>query len=121
MEEGFAVAKLVEKHALSTVVRRKCASACAVVFIAGRDRVLVPGAKLGFHRALSPAWDDALYTDAAYNDGAVDYLKSKGITESFARKAFSVPNSDIWYPSADELLAAGVIGGRPSQANDPRL
>jgi hypothetical protein len=33
--------------------------------------------------------------------------------ESFARKVYSVRSDDMWYPSVDELLAAGVISNKP--------
>jgi hypothetical protein len=113
MEEGFAIAKLVESHSLTTVVKRTCASACTIAFVSGRERVLAAGAKLGFHRARSSAWDDALYDDDKYNDRVIDYFESKGITASFAQKAYSVPNADTWYPSVDELLSARVISAKP--------
>ncbi len=107
--QGLALAALVEKRSLSTFVGHQCSSACTLVFVAGKERVLRAGAKLGFHRARSPVWDDALTDDDKYNSHLITYLESKGVAASFARKAFQVPNNDIWYPSVEELLAAGVI------------
>ncbi len=75
--------------------------------------MLTADAKLGFHRARSHVWDDITYEDGKYNDQFVAFLRSKGIDENFARKAYAVPNSDIWYPSMDELLAARVITAKP--------
>jgi hypothetical protein len=108
MSEGLAAAALVTKYSLSTSVRHRCASACALVFISGRERVLAPGAKLGFHRARGFFWDDA-FDDHRSNVRLIDFVRSKGVKEDFARKAFAIPNADIWYPSVDELLASGVV------------
>jgi hypothetical protein len=113
--EGLALASLVKKYELSTFVRHKCSSACTLVFIAGRERSLAVDAKLGFHRARSFVWDDIIYEDGAENHQLLNFVRSKGIDENFARKAYAVPNADIWYPSMDELLAAGVITSKPLQ------
>jgi hypothetical protein len=111
--QGLALAALVEKHSLSTFVRHQCLSACTLVFVAGQERVLTADAKLGFHRARSYTWDAILYEDGGFNDQYRTFLISKGVMESFARKVCSVRSDDMWYPSVDELLAAGVISGKP--------
>ena len=113
VNQGLALADLVEKYSLSTFVPRRCSSACTDVFIAGRERTLAPDAKLGFHRARSRVWDEILYDDDRANDEYMRFLISKGVEKNFARKAYAVPNNDIWYPSVDELLAAGVISAKP--------
>jgi hypothetical protein len=41
------------------------------------------------------------------------FLISRGVQEDFARKAYSVPYDDMWYPSVNELLTAAVITGKP--------
>ncbi len=113
VNQGLALADLVEKYSLSTFVPRRCSSACTFVFVAGQERTLARGAKLGFHRARALIWDDILYHEGRDNDEYMKRLVSEGIDKSFALKAFSVPSSDIWYPSVDELLAAGVISAKP--------
>ncbi|MFI4890951.1 MAG: hypothetical protein ACHQIL_10505, partial [Steroidobacterales bacterium] len=119
VEEGLELAALVDKYTLSTFVGHKCSSACTLVFISGRERVLADGARLGFHRAQGYAWDEIRYEDDGATDRLITFVRSKGVAEDFARKAYAVPNSDIWYPSADELLAAGVIGRKPLQEPAP--
>jgi hypothetical protein len=108
-DQGLELGALVEKYSLSTFVRNRCASACTFVFVAGRERLLMPGAKLGFHRVRSVIWDDQITDDNKYNEHITAYLEAKGVTASFAQKVFRVSNDDIWYPSVDELLGAGVI------------
>jgi hypothetical protein len=117
-EEGFSMAALVEKYSISTFVGDHCESACTIVFVAGRERSTTPTAKLGFHRARSSLWFDAP-DDDKFNARLISYFQSKGIETSFAQKAFRVPSNDIWYPSVDELLAAGVISSAPQPGPDP--
>ena len=112
--QGLALAALVKKHSLSTFVNHECVSACTMVFVAGRERLLTVGAKLGFHRARSYTWDGILYEDDGLNDQYRRSLISGGIQESFARRAYSVPNNEVWYPSVEELLAGGVISSKPT-------
>ena len=49
--EGIRVGREVHDRGLRTVTRYECASACALIFLAGRERVLVGSrAKIGFHQ-----------------------------------------------------------------------
>jgi len=111
--QGLALAALIEKYSLSTFVRRECLSACVLVFAAGHERLLMAGAKLGYHRAQSHVWDDIIDNDGQFNQEYTTFLISKGVQETFARKAYSVPYDDMWYPSVDELLAASAITSKP--------
>lgn len=52
VEAAFALSKLMDDYPINTYVApgASCMSACAaIVFIAGKEHVAVPGAKLGFH------------------------------------------------------------------------
>jgi len=71
------------------------------------------GAKLGYHRAQSHVWDEISDNDRQFNQEYTKFLISKGVQEDFARKAYSVPYDDMWYPSVNELLAAGAITSKP--------
>ena len=52
LSEGIELGRVVSDHGLRTVTRYECASACALIFLAGRERVLVGSrAKIGFHQA----------------------------------------------------------------------
>ena len=52
VSEGVELGRDVSDHGLRTVTRYECASACALIFLAGRERVLVGSrAKIGFHQA----------------------------------------------------------------------
>jgi hypothetical protein len=109
VSEGLAVADLVAKNSLDTVVKTHCDSACTLIFVAGRNRVLEPRGELGFHRCRSVLWFDAFLYDDKHNAELAGYLRSKGVSNAFADKVISVPNDDVWYPSLDQLFAAGVV------------
>ena len=117
-DQALSMAALVEEYSLSTFVGDQCASACTIVFVAGRERLSTAAAKLGFHRARSSLWFDAPDADKV-NGRLISYFESKGIEASFVQKAFRVPSNDIWYPSLTELLAAGIISSAPQ--NGPGL
>jgi hypothetical protein len=109
VSEGLALADLVDKYSLDTAVKTYCASACTMVFVAGRERLLHSGAKLGFHRCRSLLWFNAWLYDDMHNAELAGYFRSKGVSKDFADKVISVPNDDAWYPSLDQLFAAGVV------------
>jgi hypothetical protein len=94
----------IGQNGLETGVATECSSACTYSFIAGRERILLPGAQLGFHACQTVVWY-SLCENQKYSN----YLVASGIDESFIRRALSVDPSDIWYPRPEELLAAHVI------------
>jgi len=116
--EGLAVARLVEQHSLSTVVRHRCASACTGIFIAGKEHVLISGGKLGFHTSRSTTWDPTPIDES--NAEMARQYRSHGVREDFIQKVLRVPADDIWYPSAEELLDAGVITALPVERSGSR-
>src|SRR4029077_5021200 len=82
VSEGLALAELVEKHSLDTVVKTYCASACTMIFVAGRERILNTGAELGFHRCRSVLWFDAFLYDDEHNAKLARYLQSNGVSQA---------------------------------------
>lgn len=100
--EGRAMARLVQAHHLITVVVGECSSACTIAYLAGRERLLTEGARIGFHRPSIPLsatdGDDLMrltYTQA-------------GLPRFFIQKALSIPYESMWYPPTTELQEAGV-------------
>jgi hypothetical protein len=102
--EGFAIADAIETRNLATHATDDCESACTIAFMAGRERTLATDARLGFHSGWSPV--------ALYDDDDADYnahLRRRGVDARFIARADDVPSADMWYPTDDELKAAGVI------------
>lgn len=98
---------LVRERGLITVVDSHCMSACAFVFLAGSERYLAPGAKLGFHRESGDGESAAEVNMIEESDAQA--MRAMGIPGPFVDKAFSTPSNDIWIPSADELKSAHAI------------
>lgn len=116
---------------LNTTAFGDCISACANIFLAGQNRVLLPGARLGFHRPYIVKEDEFSYFEAIkermgwreefdyvpwiYDVGLVDmveavnYMTSRGVSTEFIVRAYSVDSFGVWFPTEEELKDNGVI------------
>lgn len=101
--------QLLRERKLTTYVSGACLSACAEAFLGGSRRYLRDGAKLGFHGPQAPGLS-ALGREFLFY-GERSRLVSRGVDKAFASRALRVEPQDMWYPSAAELHAAGVIDG----------
>jgi hypothetical protein len=97
---------LIRGHALDTYVEKRCASACAIAFMGGKQRGVAPSAVFGFDQTRSTARYS--YEAAVLNRMARDDMVDWGIAPAIARKAFGPQSAGAWYPSVTELLAAHV-------------
>jgi hypothetical protein len=104
---AMGMEQLVRQRGLITYVPRFCASACAFVFMGGRERYLGPGARLGFHAAAG--LDDSAEATARLAAAARSWMLARGVADAFVDRAVSTPSSSMWYPSRDELVRAGVL------------
>jgi len=104
VEEAMRIGRDIQENGLETGVATECSSACTYSFVAGRERILLPGGRLGFH-----ACKQAIWYLACTNQKGSSYLTASGIDATFIRRALSVEPQDIWYPGPEELLAAHVI------------
>lgn len=105
--EARDLSEIVRARGLSTIADGNCASACTVVFMAGRDRVITPASTLGFHRYRSP---DKEQLEAEENM-AIDrrYFSTRGLPDWFIERAFATPNNGMWRPTREEMKQARVI------------
>jgi hypothetical protein len=107
VQEAMAIAKIVENRGMTTFVAQKCMSAATLIFVAGKERYALAGAKIGFHGPSFPGLDKA--TLAITNERVRKYLKNAGVKAEFISNAESVPPEKMWFPKTDELIAAGVL------------
>lgn len=105
--EAHRMVRMVASRHMTTVVDKLCGSACTLVFLAGTDRILAPGARLGFHSFWSPGVSQAEMTALTQSDR--DFMVAAGVKPSFIDKVFATPNDDAWYPSDEQLKADGVV------------
>ncbi len=108
--EGRGVARLIKKNGLDTYVFDACKSACMTAFIGGATRNLGAQGKLGFHQFLLKNKMNIPYLDVE-KEQKIDlaFYTEQKIEDSFLKKVFQASHTDIWFPSHDELLAAGVV------------
>ncbi|PCJ09429.1 MAG: hypothetical protein COB16_04515 [Rhodobacteraceae bacterium] len=108
--EARGFAKLIRDHGLDTHVVNECSSACTVMFVAGHQRSLAPGARLGFHSyalEFGPALPNLDPQKEQDKDRA--FFRRQGINEAFLARMFDEPSSDLWFPSPAETRQAGLL------------
>jgi len=127
---GEEMARIVIDFELDTVVEGECSSSCVSVFLAGQQRILGRGGKIGFHgRNWSSSsveryyegnkdrkgWSDPfdfgswIYRDT--QDEVFDeltYMVGRGVDPAFAIETIRIRNS-MWYPSRQDLQKANVL------------
>lgn len=102
------IARLIREAGLDTHVSGTCASACTIIFIAGNARTIQPDGRIGFHgyRLLSTIATVDVAEEERKDRAA---FLAKGVTATFLERAYSVPHSEMWFPSHRTLLDAGVV------------
>jgi len=131
MHTASAIAEYLIRHDINTEAVGECDSACAQIFLGGKTRTLARGAKLGFHRPhlvkereqkfyeenhIKKGWKDRFDYGIDTYDLAmlhmvkgIEYMLSRGVDIDFILKKYTTSSYDIWYPSKEELLEAGVL------------
>lgn len=107
--EARRLAAIVETRELDTLVIDSCASACTLVFIAGKKRELASEARLGFHNGSIPGASEI--EARAWQLADRQYLWHRGISAEFITRIYATPFSELWEPSHAELLRAKVATG----------
>lgn len=113
--EAKAMIKLVHDRAMTTYTSDYCLSAATLVLMSGKERVIGTGAKVGFHAGQFPG---ATREQQLEMDNIVrSTMQSAGVSESFISRVLATPSETMWYPTYEEMRAAGVItsqsaGGR---------
>ncbi len=110
--EGRELAKLISAYELDTYSFKGCYSAATIAFIAGEKRFLGIGANLGYHQYQMDYEGLDAYIDIK-EEQAKDLLlfRQQGVKSEFIERLFETSHDDLWYPTVDEMLDAGVIHG----------
>ena len=128
---AYKMLRVVEDYHLDTIASGECLSACVIIFLAGKNRTLELGSRLGFHGSYWAAdslkkyydeekkeygWaDEMAFSGWVYSESRRDvartlkYLASKNVTLDFIIKALSLDPDQYWYPNRKELIAAKFI------------
>ena len=127
---GTEMGRIALDFELNTVVDGQCSSSCVMMFLAGGSRSMERGSKIGFHsRSWSPRsvetyyekwredenWETPFdFASWVYKDTRKEvyddliYILSRGVDPTFAIKSHA-PRKEMWYPTRQELVAAGVL------------
>jgi hypothetical protein len=109
VDEGSAIGALVVRHGLVTYVPDYCVSACTLAFVRGRERLVLEGARLGFHAPYETGpFGIEVAADSAPERAA--YLAA-GIEPAFVDAALTVRPDDLMIPDVARLVAARVATG----------
>lgn len=107
LKEAGLIAAAVREGGWPTRAVGDCESACTLIYLAGSRRQLMPGARLGFHRAASGSVNPAL--DALANRMLAQTYREAGLPEHFLVRTLATPPQRMWYPARDELVGGGLI------------
>jgi hypothetical protein len=100
--EAQLIAEEIKRRGLNTYVPTYCVSACTIVFLSGRDRLIDSKGRLGFHQPDFPGLDDQQRREMIEVEQG--RLMSLGVSSAFAKKVNSTPPQSMWYPTIAELL-----------------
>jgi len=104
--EAQKMSDMIRSRDLATVVAVDCLSACTIVFLGGKERLMLPGARLGFHQ---PAFRGMTAADRSAAIATEQLrLQGFGLSSAFAARATSALPSGMWYPDKDELVRERV-------------
>ena len=106
LKEVIRLSSEVQKRKLETYTEDSCLSFCTVIFLSGSPRYSTPRARIGFH---APYFYDGELLGSIGIDESKKLYQSFNLPNTFIEKIFSTPNSEMWYPSYQELVSLGVV------------
>lgn len=104
VNEALKMMAVVHDRGLNTYASQRCMSAATLVLTAGKHRGAELGTQVGFHACRSPA-GSSTSGDASVMGGLV----SVGVAETFVHRVLRVPPNQMWFPTPQEMLEAGVL------------
>lgn len=106
IREAQRMSDLIKARGLSTLVEKQCLSACTIVFLGGKDRIVVSDARLGFHQ---PSYRGITAAERSRTIAIEEErLQNLGLTRAFAERANMAEPSSMWFPDHAELLSEHV-------------
>jgi hypothetical protein len=105
--EAQRMSDLIRARGLTTFVAQDCMSACTIVFLGGKERVVLPTARIGFHQPAFRGMTASSRRAAIATEEA--RLQRFGLSKAFADKANVATPSGMWFPDKDELVREKVV------------
>ncbi|SEK79950.1 RDD family protein [Roseateles sp. YR242] len=111
LAEAEDMVVLMRKRGANVRAVGDCQSACTLLFLAGVQRQLMPGAQLGFHRASTGTFNAAF--DEIANQHLAETYRKMELPEDFIQRTLKTSSRSMWYPSPDDLLRHQLIQEPP--------
>lgn len=131
IEAAYEMAAILSDYGLKTEVEGECSSACAIIFVAGSERRMNKGGRIGLHpsswgvdsmRSYYEDWredsgwkDEFAFAEWVYDEGQRDanklitHLLAHGVAPDFAVRVVSQGMGTMWYPTRKEMEVAGFL------------
>ena len=110
VSEAKKIMKLVRSRGLTTYASQQCASAATLILMAGKERVVAAGAKVGFHAGRISGATAEMRTEMDRIFRMT--MQEAGVSEDFIQHVLATPSTGMWYPSFAEMEQAGVVTTR---------
>jgi hypothetical protein len=107
IHEAQRMSEIVKARGLSTYVMQDCMSACTIVFLGGRERLLRDTARLGFHQPTFRGMTAGDRRAAIAEEEA--RLQGFGLSRNFAERANAALPDGMWFPENDELVREKLV------------
>jgi len=111
LAEAEDMVPMMRKRGATTRAVGDCQSACTLLFLAGSQRQLMPGAQLGFHRASSGTYNPAF--DEIANQQLAETYRKMELPEEFIQRTLKTSSRSMWYPSPEDLVRHQLIQEPP--------
>ena len=105
--EAQRMSDLIRAKGLTTFVEKDCMSACTIVFLGGKERAVMPAARIGFHQPAFRGMTAASRRAAIATE--MTRLQNFGLSRQFAERANTATPSGMWFPDKDELVREKVV------------
>ncbi|MFT3817915.1 MAG: RDD family protein [Rubrivivax sp.] len=119
LPEALQIAEALRARRLPTRVVGACSGVCVLVFLAGPQRQVLPGASLALHRLSAGPFNPPYQT--LLNRALGRLLAQAGLDAHLVNKVLASPPARPWTPDADERAAARLVTvpGRPLDVELP--
>lgn len=109
LSAGIAAADAISMAAANTIVgeNETCASACFLLFLAGKQKATFPGARVGVHSA--SAWGNETDFSLATSARLARVYEALGAPPAVIAKSVTTVPGEIYWLTEDDLRAMNVV------------
>ena len=111
VSEAIGAAEVIRKAAANTIVgeNETCASACFLLFLAGRGKQVFPGAQVGVHSARPADREEEDAASLAVSALVARLYEELGAPPSVIAKSVTTPPGEIYWLTEDDLRSMNVL------------